>query len=123
MDQRRDKVPAAHIVSQIAKSARRERNVTHVLRQASAVRIGVGLLELLLGGVRKSLQQKGTDVRLPSGIDDRLMSQNRVGMPKPGRQEQDPRAKSASKHYPALQCAIIIPMQMPLVEITPPRST
>src|SRR5437660_464394 len=68
-----DKVSTANIVDKVAEELVAVRIITHVLNQAAAVGISVGLAQIVFGRVRIAAQQYLFDVRVPKKIDDLLM--------------------------------------------------
>src|SRR5580704_15984283 len=73
------KISASHVVRKVAEEMASVRVIAHVLDDRAAVGIGLRLAQLLFRGTRKTSQQERLDVRLPNGIDDRFVGENRVG--------------------------------------------
>src|SRR5271165_1836220 len=71
------KISAPHIVSKVAEKMASVRVIAHVLDDRPAIGVGLRFAQLLFGGTRKTGQQQRLDVRLPQGIDDRLVRKNR----------------------------------------------
>ena len=77
-EERFHKVATANVVDQIAEELVAERVVAHVLQHASAVGVGMGLLQVLFGGVRETLQQQRLNLIIPHQIHDLLVGQHRI---------------------------------------------
>src|SRR5262249_36025349 len=69
VNQLHDKFAAAHIVKQITEKPVAGRIVAHVLNQAAAIGIGVGLAQIVFCGIGKTVQQEALDVTLPDEVD------------------------------------------------------
>src|SRR5580704_13315934 len=78
-EQNLHKIPASHVVRKVAEEMASIGVIAHVLDDRAAIGIGLRLAQLLFGGTRKTSQQERLDVRLPNGIDDRFVGENRVG--------------------------------------------
>src|SRR5262249_23682375 len=89
----RNKIAAAHVVSEIRKKFRTERVIAHVLNNAAAVCVGVRSLQVAIGYPRKALTKQWLDRIIPDGINDGFMTQNRVGMNLGNKTEQAQNAK------------------------------
>src|SRR6185312_4920231 len=81
-------VATAHVVEKIAEELIAERIVAHVLQNASAVGVGVGLLQVLFRGVREALEQQGLNVVVPHQVHDLLVGQHRIAR-REGRAQAD----------------------------------
>ncbi len=60
-----DEIAAADIVHQVAEESAAERVVAHVLQNAAAIGVGVGLQQIVRGGVGESRQQERLDIARP----------------------------------------------------------
>jgi hypothetical protein len=60
-------------MDEVAELLAAERVVTHILDHAAAIRVGVGLAQLVFRSIRKTLQQQGLEVVHPQQIDDLFM--------------------------------------------------
>ncbi len=92
LDERLNEGAAPDVVRKVTEKAAAEGIIAHVLNYASTVRVGLCLAQLLWGCAGKALEQKGLNVLCPFGIDNGLVSQDRV--PKAlMRQEQEKKAR------------------------------
>src|SRR5665213_4118789 len=76
--------------------------ITHVLNDAAAVGEGVGFIKVILGRVGEALQQQLLKGRVPCRIDNRFVSQNRVGMERRAQREA---TQEAGNHGPVTAVA------------------
>ena len=65
-----DKVSTPHIVRQVAEKFISVRVIAHVLDDGAAVSVGVGLAQIVRGGVGKTREKERADVGIPGCIDD-----------------------------------------------------
>ena len=79
-DQRRDEVPTADVMREIAEKAAAERIISQVLNDAATVGVGVRLLQLLRGCVGKSFEEQFLEGGIPHGIDDGFVGENRIAV-------------------------------------------
>ncbi len=73
-----NEISAADVVRQVAEELAAVRIVAQVLDDGAAVGIGMGLAQLVLGGVGKALLEQRPDVRGPDRVHDGLVSQHGV---------------------------------------------
>ena len=76
--QLRDEIAAANVVREIAEKVAAQRIISHVLDDAAAVGVGVRLFQILRRRARKSFQQMILEGRIPNGVDDRFVGENRI---------------------------------------------
>src|SRR5215831_17024985 len=55
-----------------------ERIVAHILHETAAVRESMGTTKIVLGRIRKALQQHGLQAVFPCKVDDLLMRKDRI---------------------------------------------
>ena len=81
------------VVGKMAEEAAPDRVVTHVLDDATPVRVGVRLLQLLNGCIGKAFQQKSFDLVIPFGVHNRFST----AYPKQVRVTQNANAKTRAE--------------------------
>src|SRR4029077_2466118 len=84
-----NEVTTANVVHQIAEFHAAKRVVAQVLDDGAAIGVTVGLLELVLRELRKSLQKKWAELISPHQVDDFLVGEHGVGKRTTGAQEHD----------------------------------
>ena len=84
-----DEVAGADVVGEVAEERITEGIVAEVLNGATAVGVGVGLVELGFGHVGEALEEQGADGFLPGQVDELLVGLDGVAATDMGEGEQD----------------------------------
>ena len=64
-EKRRHEVSAAHVMNEIAEKLAAKRIIPHVLNNAAAVSVGVGLEQIVIGGLGEAFVQPRLEVGVP----------------------------------------------------------
>ncbi len=77
-DQGHDEIAAADVMREIAEKVAAERIISQVLNDATPIRVGVRLLQLLPSGAGKSFEKLFLEGSIPNRINDRFVGQDRI---------------------------------------------
>src|SRR5580765_1820254 len=78
-EERKNKIPASHIVGEIAEKDAPVGVIAQVLNNGAAISVPVCLAQFVRRSIWEMLEQDGFDVSIPGRIDDRFMREYRVG--------------------------------------------
>src|SRR6202789_712016 len=103
-----DEISGAHVLLEVAEIFIAEGVVAHILHERSAIGVGVGFFQLLIGEAREARFQHGLTAAIPEQIDDLLVSENGIGNAAwseegSDAQEQDRAQQSFSQYAKRLQ--------------------